>query len=133
MIPGRDPVVSVDQLPGHDHFGGAIEPLRTTDRAVSGRVRTTNTRTIADMIERSQNIQRQPAWYARTPPRRGPKLGAVVMLLPSAGKSLESMETAHPNDRAPTNAPRSAGVAISGTTPYATEKVPGSEKPYVYA
>lgn len=76
------------------------------------------------MIDRSQNIQRQPARYARTPPRKGPKLGAVVMLLPSAGKYLNQWKAAYPNDRAATNEPRSAGVAMSAITPYATEKVP---------
>lgn len=54
------------------------------------------------------------------------------MLLRSMGESLNQLKRAHPNDRAPTNAPRSAGVAMSAITPYATEKVPDSQKQYIY-
>lgn len=53
--------------------------MPVTDGAVSGRLATNSISTNLDKIDRSQNIQRRPVRYARTP-RRDPELGAVVTL-----------------------------------------------------
>lgn len=117
-------------ISGLDSLGGGIDPLPVTDRAVSGRLRTNRISTRPERMDSSQNIHRQPARYARTPPRRGPKLGAVVILLCFSFSGLANgAQQTYPKDKAPTNAPRSAGVAMSAITPYATENVPLSGKP----
>jgi hypothetical protein len=62
-------------------FIGAIDPLPTNFRDVSGRKRIIIVKHNPAVMDRNQNIQLQPAAKARLPPSTGPMLGAIVSLM----------------------------------------------------
>jgi hypothetical protein len=61
---------------------GSRLPSPTMLRAVSGRKKIIRNQHKPEAILRNQKIQRQPAFAAIIPPRRGPMLGAVLVLEP---------------------------------------------------
>lgn len=64
----------------------SLEPLPTTDRAVSGRKKAMRRRRVPERILRSQKIQRHPGDSAKAPPKIGPT--AVAMFGLGEGVSL---------------------------------------------
>lgn len=102
-------------------------PFPTTLRAVSGNKMVIVTKQAPDPMLKNQKIHLQPLEATRTPPRTGPKLGAVLVLKKSfrfGWRLVENIEDTYPKETIPTKDPLSAGVAISDTTPYAIENVP---------
>lgn len=105
---------------------GKILPLPTSLRAVSGSQKTIKVKHSPERMLRNQKIHRQLAFSARTPPRTGPRLGAVFGL-----RSSESVLTrfhqhgcTYPHNAAPMYLPRSCGGARSATTLMASAMVP---------
>lgn len=81
-----------------------------------------------DSILKNQKIQRQLAFSARTPPRTGPRLGAVLGLQRRnqyiALRKDANFSATYPDSAAPTYLPRSCGGARSATTLMARAIVP---------
>lgn len=88
---------------------------------VSGRRNIINTKQVPEAIARNQNIHVHPVAEANPPPRIGPILGAIVELyilyMSEEHRKSHSGNSAHLNDTTLTKEPRSAGEAISVTTP----------------
>jgi hypothetical protein len=106
----------------------APSPLPTTDLAVSGSSNATASRHTPAKMLNNQKIQRQPGDSASVPPRIGPTAVAMLGLQRFSedhcdyqrATKAHRMERgySYPNTIPDTKSPRSAGVAISATTPY---------------
>lgn len=104
---------------------GWIDPLPTMLRDVSGRNSIIIVKHDPEAMHKNQNIQGQPAANVRPPPRIGPMLGAIVILVSVSASFQYAGNQTYAKDTKAAKDPLSAGDATSATTPYAIENVPG--------
>lgn len=99
-----------------------MDPFPTIFRDVSGSRKIINTKQVPEAIARNQNIHVHPVAEAKPPPRIGPTLGAIVelgnVIKVSRAHMISALDNfAYLNDTKLTKEPRSAGEAMSVTTP----------------